>query len=1228
MLRILSFILLTALAPLSAKAAVAIMSSQSQSGPPTPSLSNIGGTVTYTAGGSAVVLDSSITLTCSCSTVNGATVTISSGLIALDTLTFVNQNSITGSYDGGTGTLTLSGTDTLAHYVTALQSITYSSTAVDPTNSGGDPTRTISWQAVNGIYVSGISTSTVAVQVTSVPTVNNANNTVGYTAGGSATVLDPAITVSCTCANLTGGTVTLNTGFFADDALNFVNQNGITGSYNGSTGVLTLTGTTTKANYTTALASITYSSISADPTNGGVNQAKTVLWVVSNAGTLSAPVPITTVNVTLPGQPSWAPAGAIVAVNGQTNQAWISGTGTVALNTQLTVTRAATETCQGTTTAYQAIANQGCTSNNGLAIWGSYTNYLQQSTDMSNAAWIAYTTGAGSLTRAGNSVVAPDGTTTATKVTMGRSTSVENAQYIENSWQNTATGVYSAGIWLKADGSGDVGRKVTLHFFDAAVARDFNFTLTASWTYFTAQNFSMDSCTSHSGSSCQFGIGFSSNGGSGNTNTGTTNFDVWGGEVNTGPVAFPYIPTTSASVTSTADNIAVATGSALETALSGVASTVFVNTFGAINGSTPATILDSNGTVWLGQANSAKLTTALGSALSTSGSANWSLAQAPALARDGSGRTMSLGRTSVWAKDAQATSVATPIHLGSTSGSSAFFNGYVQLIVAYNSRLADTSIGVSGAGVNYYFATAGSDSANCTSTGTACQSLTKAQSLNYVTNDTIHFNKGDTFTGCLTLTGGGNWSATTASPGTITSYGSGAHPIITPNCTAASAKIGAVNLVSVDGLVWDGVDIVGDAAGNAGRGIGIKNCSATTDHGTITIENSTFTVSHDGLDADYGAGVFLDASCNAGAKKINHITILNNTFDGATPSSPMDNGVNSYGYTSSIQYDAVQGNIFRNIGSKSGGPNGTLGNGALINGVTDALTVQFNYATHNGGNTTGCGGPAGLWANSSSNITFSYNEVSFMQPVTFTAGCDWDGFDADALTNNITFDHNYTHDNFGAGFLIFSNSGTHAIRWNISANDSTHGGYGSITLQGASGSIDVLFNTIWSPSVLTTYYNFNSTACAMSSALIANNIFSATGNGRHVTLASGAGACIGNVLFKNNDYPGGFFNIYRSTGYTSLATWQAAVPGGETGATTANPTFSGTPAASTCYTSGTPAGPQPCPSVFSLGGGSTLKNTGLDVTAPPYSKSVGITDYFGVTVPTGVGTGYPIGASN
>ena len=70
------------------------------------------------------------------------------------------------------------------------------------------------------------------------------------------------------------------------DTLNFTAQNGITGSY--ASGVLTLSGTASIANYQTALESVTYSfsPTNGDPTGGGAaDTARTISWVVCSVTT-------------------------------------------------------------------------------------------------------------------------------------------------------------------------------------------------------------------------------------------------------------------------------------------------------------------------------------------------------------------------------------------------------------------------------------------------------------------------------------------------------------------------------------------------------------------------------------------------------------------------------------------------------------------------------------------------------------------------------------------------------------------------------------------------------------------------------------------------------------------------------------------------------------------------------------------------------------------------------
>ena len=105
-----------------------------------------------------------------------------------------------------------------------------------------------------------------------------AGATVSFTEQGSAVVLDAALTVSdADNTTLAGATVSIG-GFLTGDTLNFTNQNGITGSYDSGTGVLTLTGSATVANYQTALRSITFSSASDNPTSFGANTSRTISW--------------------------------------------------------------------------------------------------------------------------------------------------------------------------------------------------------------------------------------------------------------------------------------------------------------------------------------------------------------------------------------------------------------------------------------------------------------------------------------------------------------------------------------------------------------------------------------------------------------------------------------------------------------------------------------------------------------------------------------------------------------------------------------------------------------------------------------------------------------------------------------------------------------------------------------------------------------------------------------
>jgi large repetitive protein len=248
-----------------------------------------GASATFNGGGSAAHLDSGLTVTdLSSGTLASATVSIGTGFISGDTLNFTNQNGISGSYNSSTGVLTLSGTASTTNYQTALESITYSFTSGgDPTGGGTHTARTINWVANDGTLNSTTATSSLTT-VHVAPTVTPSGATASFTGGGAAVVLDSGITANDVDSggNLSGATVSIGTGFLAGDTLNFTNQNGITGSYVAATGVLTLSGSATLANYKTALESITYSfTAGGDPTSGGSDTARSISWTVTDGST-------------------------------------------------------------------------------------------------------------------------------------------------------------------------------------------------------------------------------------------------------------------------------------------------------------------------------------------------------------------------------------------------------------------------------------------------------------------------------------------------------------------------------------------------------------------------------------------------------------------------------------------------------------------------------------------------------------------------------------------------------------------------------------------------------------------------------------------------------------------------------------------------------------------------------------------------------------------------------
>ncbi|MBF0151854.1 MAG: DUF4347 domain-containing protein, partial [Magnetococcales bacterium] len=266
----------------------------------TPAIAS-GGTVTFTEGGAGTAVSSALTLSdIDDLTIAGATVRITGNYVSSeDVLAFTNQSGITGSWDSATGTMTLTGSATKAQYQTALRSVSYQNTnTARPSVANRTVTFTITdgnSDGSGGGALNASATRTIAITaINDAPILSTTGAALSVTEGDAPTAMDPGLTLSdIDDANLSGARVQITGNYLAtEDLLSFTNQAGITGSWNAGLGRLTLTGAATKADYQTALRSVTYQNTN---TSNPSILARTVTFRITDsnsagegAGTLNA----------------------------------------------------------------------------------------------------------------------------------------------------------------------------------------------------------------------------------------------------------------------------------------------------------------------------------------------------------------------------------------------------------------------------------------------------------------------------------------------------------------------------------------------------------------------------------------------------------------------------------------------------------------------------------------------------------------------------------------------------------------------------------------------------------------------------------------------------------------------------------------------------------------------------------------------------------------------------
>ncbi|MBR1143456.1 cadherin domain-containing protein [Bradyrhizobium sp. AUGA SZCCT0431] len=227
----------------------------------------------------------------------------------------------------GTGTLDLNGVA-----VTAGQSIAVADIGGLVFTPVGNNVATFTFQVQDngGLANSGVDTDQSPNNFTitqNVAPIVTAGDTLNYTENATS-VVDPTITITDPDnANMTGARVAISGGFDnTQDVLNFTPVGAITGSYNPVTGVLTLSGTDTQANYELALESVTYQNTSDNPTT----VQRTLSYTV-NDGSVDSAAATATINV-----PAVNDAPVITPTGGST--AYVENAAAVTIDGALTVT--------------------------------------------------------------------------------------------------------------------------------------------------------------------------------------------------------------------------------------------------------------------------------------------------------------------------------------------------------------------------------------------------------------------------------------------------------------------------------------------------------------------------------------------------------------------------------------------------------------------------------------------------------------------------------------------------------------------------------------------------------------------------------------------------------------------------------------------------------------------------------------------------------------------------
>jgi len=516
----------------------------------------------------------------------------------------------------------------------------------------------------------------------------------------------------------------------------------------------------------------------------------------------------------------------------------------------------------------------------------------------------------------------------------------------------------------------------------------------------------------------------------------------------------------------------------------------------------------------------------------------------------------------------------------------------------------------------YYVSLTGSDSNNGTSTSTPWQTVGHVNSQMFRSGDQILFNGGQTFTDAGLSFGLSNYDSSNPPNATniltIGSYGTG-------NATIAPSGAHGIEMVDISCYTIENLTLTGD---NTSGKNGVWS-SFTGGVGTGTnIILSGLTVSGFGQ-----CGIYVTSSSDS-------VAITGPTISNCTVTACCGGTAIADQATSGIYITGVVGSTTRNFASpmisdcsvsNCPGVSGTSvgywsgGGFALIN--VSGATITRCLAHDCGANNTGASGPAGFQFGHATSSIMQFSEA---YNISSNSGTDGDAFDLDGDCVNCTIEYCYAHECVGAGLMAFSYAGANntgaVIRYNISENCGANGNFPSYGCfvygsGGTTSGAEVYNNTVYNSTFGASCFYGNQSSGAVSGSVY-NNIFYNTQTSVNVIADSYAWVLDGNCYYSPN---GGFLLEWQGTQYSTLAAIR-------TGTSQEAHGLSGNPQLTSAGSGGAVGGYiPPAPTAYHLLSGSPLIGTGIDLLST-FSINPGPQDFYGNSIPTGVGSGYNIGA--